>query len=87
MKTMLPPSKRNDTQHPFTRVNYLLLLLSALLIVLGLVLMSGPGSTPTHFEPDIFCTRRIVVAPIVCLAGYLLVFVAIMWRSRDASES
>ncbi len=44
--------------------------------------MSGSGSTSTHFEPGIFSVRRIVVAPIVCLAGYLLVFVAIFWRRK-----
>ncbi|MDE8697939.1 DUF3098 domain-containing protein, partial [Bacteroides cellulosilyticus] len=29
-------------------------------------------STPTHFEPDIFSARRIKVAPVVCLVGFLL---------------
>ena len=50
------------------------------LIVLGYVLMYGNGSTEQSFEPDIFSVRRIVIAPIVCLAGYLLIVVGILRR-------
>jgi uncharacterized membrane protein len=48
------------------------------LIVAGYVLMSGPGSTDQCFNPDIFSTRRIVIAPILCLAGYLLIILGIL---------
>lgn len=48
------------------------------LIVAGYLLMSGPGSTEQSFNPDIFSPRRIVVAPMLCLAGYLLIIVAIV---------
>ena len=48
------------------------------LIVVGYILMSGPGSTEQAFNPDIFSPRRIVVAPMLCLAGYLLIIVAIV---------
>ena len=48
------------------------------LIVLGYILMSGPGSTESSFNPDIFSTRRIVIAPALCLAGYLLIIVGII---------
>ena len=57
-----------------------ILIIACLLIVTGYVLMSGPGSTEQAFNPDIFSTRRIVVAPMVCLAGYLLVVVGILRR-------
>lgn len=57
-----------------------ILIIACILIITGYVLMSGPGSTEQAFNPDIFSTRRIVVAPMVCLAGYLLVVVAILRR-------
>ena len=60
--------------------SHTILIIACLLIVTGYVLMSGPGSTEQAFNPDIFSTRRIVVAPIVCLAGYLLVVVGILRR-------
>lgn len=52
------------------------------LIVLGYILMSGPGSTESSFNPDIFSTRRIVIAPVLCLAGYLLIIVGILNKGR-----
>jgi len=45
--------------------------------------MTGPVSTPTHFEPDIFSARRIKVAPVVCLAGFLLMIYAVLRKPRD----
>lgn len=51
---------------------------SALLIVIGYLLMAGSGSDEQHFNADIFSSRRIVVAPILCLAGYLLIIVGII---------
>ncbi len=48
------------------------------LIVVGYILMSGPGSTEQAFNPEIFSPRRIVVSPMLCLAGYLLIIVAIV---------
>ena len=48
------------------------------LIVSGYLFRSGSGSTEQAFNPDIFSPRRIVVAPMLCLAGYLLIIVAIV---------
>jgi hypothetical protein len=48
------------------------------LIAVGYLLMAGPGSTEQAFNPDIFSTRRIVIAPVLCLAGYLLIVVGIL---------
>ena len=55
-----------------------ILIVACLLIVAGYVLMSGPGSTEQSFNPDIFSSRRIVVAPFLCLGGYLLIIVGIL---------
>ena len=53
----------------FGKKNYILLGIGMAVIILGFILMSGPGSTETHFEPDIFSVRRIKVAPAVCFFG------------------
>ncbi len=53
-------------------------LVACVLIILGYILMSGTGSTETYFNPDIFSPRRIVIAPMLCLAGYLLIIVGIL---------
>jgi len=40
--------------------------------------MSGSSSTEQSFNPTIFSTRRIVIAPMLCLAGYLLIILGIL---------
>ena len=49
--------------------------------------MTGPSSTETHFEPDIFSTRRIVVAPLVCFVGFVFMIFAIMFRSKEKKNN
>ena len=55
-----------------------IILTACILIALGYLLMSGAGSTQQSFNPDIFSTRRIVVAPALCLSGYLLMIIGIL---------
>ena len=49
--------------------------------------MAGPGTTfEGGFEPDIFSARRIKVAPIVCLAGFVLMVAGILYPSKEKTE-
>ena len=70
----------------FGKLNYILLIVGFLIVVVGFILMSGNGTTEEAFNPDIFSTRRIVIAPMVCLVGFLFVIVAILWRQKDHDE-
>ena len=68
----------------YSKKNYLLMALSALFILVGFILMSGGQSEdPTAFSPEIFSSRRIVVAPIVCLIGFCLMVYAILVKPAD----
>ncbi len=58
-------------------------IVACVLIVTGYVLMSGPGSTEQSFNPEIFSHRRIVIAPILCLTGYLLIIIGILRKNND----
>jgi len=67
----------------FTRTNYIILLAGTALIALGYLLMIGGGSEdPNVFNPSIFDFQRITLAPMVCLAGFVVIVVAIMWRPK-----
>ena len=71
----------NDNKMPLTLKNYILLLVGALLIVLGFVLMSGgQPATPETFDYSIFSFRRIPLAPIVVVAGFVFEVYAILKR-------
>ena len=72
----------NDNEMPFTRTNYRLLIFGLVVVVVGFILMSGGGSgDPKVFDAEeIFSVRRITVAPIVALIGYLFIAYAILKR-------
>ena len=38
----------------FDKTNFILLAVAMAVVIIGFILMTGPVSTPTHFEPDIF---------------------------------
>ena len=65
------------------KINFNLIAIGVVIIIAGLLLMTGPSSTEMHFEPDIFSTRRIVVAPLVCFVGFVFMIFAIMFRSKN----
>ena len=73
----------DKSKFAFGKQNYILLIIGVAAIVLGFILMGGPGSTETQFEPDIFSVRRIKVAPVVCLAGFLFIVYGIMHKPCD----
>lgn len=72
----------NKKNFAFEKSNYLLLLIGIVIIIVGFILMTGPGSTETHFEPDIFSFRRIKLAPAVCFFGFIFIIYAIMHRPK-----
>ena len=66
---------------PLTNRNYIYMLAGVLIIVLGFVLMSGGGEhTATEFDESIFSFRRITLAPIVVIAGFVFEIFALMKR-------
>ena len=69
------------------KTNFILLAAGMLVIVIGFILMSGGSSTEAAFNPDIFSVRRIKVAPVVCLAGFLFIIFAVMYRPRREQDN
>lgn len=67
----------------FDRTNYILLAVGAILVIAGFLLMSGSGSTESAYDPDIFSVRRIKVAPMVCLTGFVSMIYAVARRPKE----
>ena len=70
----------------FDKVNFILLAAGMLIVVIGFLLMTGPGSSDTVYEPDIFSVRRIKVAPVVCLFGFVSMIYAVMRKPKEKGE-
>lgn len=62
----------------FGKLNYILLIAGVLTVIIGFILMAGEGTTEEAYNPEIFSDMRIKVAPMVSLAGFIAVIVAIL---------
>ena len=67
----------------FDKTNFILLAIGMAIVVIGFLLMVGPNSTDTAFEPDIFSVRRTKVAPVICLFGFVSMIYAVVRKPKD----
>lgn len=76
----------NKRDFAFGRMNFILLAAGMLIVIIGFLLMTGGASTDEAYNPDIFSTRRIKVAPLVCLFGFVSMFYAVVHKTKDKEE-
>ena len=64
--------------------NYILLAIGFAVIILGFLLMIGGGTEdPNVFSEELFSFRRITLAPIIILAGFIFEIYAIMKKPKN----
>ena len=67
--------------------NYQLLLVGFVIIIIGFILMiGGKSEDPAVFNPEIFSFRRITLAPMVVLFGFIFEIYAIMKKPKPDKE-
>ena len=64
-------------------MNFILLAVGMLVVIIGFILMSGGGTEDGSFNPEIFSTMRIKVAPVICFLGFVSMIYAIMRKPKD----
>jgi fumarate reductase subunit D len=69
------------------RENYKLLGIGFVIIVIGFLLMlGGKSKDPNEFSDKIFSFRRITLAPLVVLAGFIFEIWAIMKKPKNSDK-
>jgi hypothetical protein len=69
------------------RENYILLIIGFAIIVFGFLLMiGGKADNPNEFNEKIFSFRRITLAPIIVLFGFVFEIYAIMKKPTETEE-
>ena len=71
----------------FDKTNFILLLIGMVVVIIGFLLMAGPGSSETQFNPDIFSVRRVRVAPIVSFVGFEFMIYAVESRPKHTEHN
>lgn len=76
--------KKGEPEFALGKENYKLLAIGFAIIVVGFLLMlGGKSEDPAQFSEKIFSFRRITLAPIVILAGFVFEIWAIMKRPSE----
>lgn len=70
----------------FDRMNFILLAVSMAVVIIGFILMSGGSTDDNSFNPEIYNTMRIKVAPVVCFIGFAAMVYAIIRKPKDNSD-
>lgn len=68
------------------KFNSILIAVCVLVIFVGFALMTGEPSGATEYNPDIFSFRRITVGPMIALAGFILMIVAILFPKKNEED-
>ena len=77
-------AENKTTPSIFSKDNYVWMAIGAVVITIGMFLMSGGGSTdPGVFNKDeVYSTTRITIAPILILAGLVIEIYAIFKKPK-----
>lgn len=77
-----------DTNFAIPYKNLLYVLVGLALMVLGYILMAGGGTKdPNVFTGEqMFSFTRIVIAPVLILAGFVVEIFAIMYKPKSVSK-
>ena len=69
----------------FDKKNYYIMFAGLALILLGFILMAGGKSTDPHVfnKEEIYSFRRITLAPILIIAGFVVEAIAIMRKPKE----
>ena len=73
----------NKKNFAFDKTNFMLLAIGMAVVILGFILMSGGGSSEQNFDPNIFSTMKIKVAPVICFVGFVSIVYAIIRKPKD----
>ena len=67
----------------FKKKNYKVMITGLILIAIGFILMSGGDTNDeTSFNEEIFNFRRITIAPIIIIIGFIIEVFAIMLKTN-----
>jgi hypothetical protein len=82
-KANVKTSPAGEANFPIWKDNYKYILIGVGILVVGFLLMTGGKSEdPNVFNPEIFSFRRITLAPIVVVGGFVFIIWAIMRKPK-----
>lgn len=86
-KKVATPDVSTRTTFLFDKMNYYIMGAGVLMLIIGYLLMAGGAQPPHQFnEDEIYSFRRITLAPIIVIAGYIVIAVGILKKPEDSGS-
>jgi hypothetical protein len=77
-------NEKKQADFAFGKENYRIMLVGIALVLVGFALMTGGGSNdPQVWNEEVYSFRRITLAPLLVLAGFVINIYAIIKKSKD----
>lgn len=84
IESLMNKIPKGDGMLLFDKTNYILMLVGFVIIMIGFILMSGGRQDPNVFDPnEIYSFRRITLAPIVVILGFIVEIFAILKKPSE----
>lgn len=75
---------RGDGELLYDKISYILMAIGVVLVAFGFVLMSGGHTDSNVFDVnEIYSTRRITIAPIMIILGFIVEIVAVLRKPSE----
>ncbi len=83
-KVQQQKKEESNLTFAFNKTNYIIVIIGLVVIISGFLLMVGGGSDdPEVFSEAMFGFRRLTLAPILIIVGYIIEIFAIMYRPKQ----
>lgn len=77
-------NEKKQADFAFGKENYRIMLVGIAFVLVGFALMTGGGSDdPQVWNEEVYNFRRITLAPLLVLAGFVINIYAILKKSKD----
>jgi hypothetical protein len=77
-------NEKKQADFAFGKENYRIMLVGIALVLVGFALMTGGGSNdPQVWNEEVYNFRRITLAPLLVLAGFVINIYAIVKKAKD----
>jgi hypothetical protein len=76
----------NETNFALPRKNLILIAIGFVIIVIGFFCMVGGAPVNGVFDPEIFNFKRVTLAPMIVLFGFVFEIFAILWIPKSKKE-
>ena len=75
---------KSETEFAIGKENFMYIAIGVVILIIGFLLMAGGKyDDPEVFNPEIFSFRRITLAPIVVVGGFMFIIWAIMKKPKE----